>query len=117
MDCQMPSAAHTARNGQDTHATEANRGVTPLKRGRGRPPKLRVPIEAFSDVQFRAAMAEADQIEATRTMQQFVVEQAATGMHPAAFRVVRRLMKQGPGEAQAFYAALGRYLSAAGLLE
>jgi hypothetical protein len=95
---------------------ELGNGDVPVKRGRGRPPKPRTPLEAFSDEQFRQAMADADRIEQTRSMAQLVAEQQAAGLHPGAFKLCRKLVRQGPAEAQAFYAALGRYLIAAGLL-
>jgi hypothetical protein len=78
-------------------------GAAPAKRGRGRPPKPRAPLEAFSDEQLRTAMAEADKIEAARSMEQMIAEQSYAGMHPAAFRLCRRLAKQGPAEARAFH--------------
>jgi hypothetical protein len=71
-------------------------GIAPVKRARGRPRKPVVPIEAFSDDQFREAMVEADAIERTRTLQQLVAEHEAAGLHPAAFRTCRKLVKAGP---------------------
>jgi hypothetical protein len=95
----------------------AGNGEAPVRRGRGRPPKVRAPLEAFSDEQFLEALAEANRIERNRSMAQHVAEQEAAGLHPAAFRLTRKLVKQGPVEARAFYVALGRYLTAAGLIE
>jgi hypothetical protein len=96
---------------------ELGNGDVPVKRGRGRPPKPRAPIEAFSDEQFKTAMAEADRIERTRTMAGLVAEQEREGLHPGAFRLTRKLIKHGPVEARAFHTALTRYLAAAGLIE
>jgi hypothetical protein len=49
-------------------ADRGNGKTKPKKRGRGRPPKPRAPLEAFSDAMVRAALAEADQIATTRTI-------------------------------------------------
>lgn len=94
----------------------AGNGAAPAKRGRGRPPLPRAPLEAFSDQQLREAMAAADAIERGRTMASMIAAREADGLHPAAFRLTRKLVRQGPAEARQFYAALGRYLVAAGML-
>lgn len=100
----------------DVQAAAGN-GAAPVRRGRGRPPRPRKPPEEFTAEQLRHAMAQADEIERSRTMASLVAEQERLGMHPAAFATCRRLAKQGPTEAQAFYTALGRYLEAGGLID
>jgi hypothetical protein len=92
-------------------------GAALVKRGRGRPRKVRIPVEAFDDQMFIATMRDADQIEATRSMKQLVAEKVTVGLHPGAFALCRRLVKQGPTEARAFHQALTRYLAAAGLID
>jgi hypothetical protein len=89
-----------------------------VKRGRGRPRKVKAPPESFTDQQIARALREADAIvPPPLTVARLIANYETHGLHKLAFLTTRKLAKAGPLETKMFLGQLARYLGQAGLLE
>jgi hypothetical protein len=120
--CLAPPAweiakGRVAMTAMSARAESGNGEVVRIRRGRGRPPKIRASYDSYPNERLLATLREAEVIAAQRRLDQLLTEEAELGLHRHAFKTVRRLLKAGRIEALQYYAQLSRYMSLVGLLD